>query len=452
MRKFAFSNLPFTIVLAALLVLPFPAVAGSVTFSEESPTVSLREVASGLTSPVVLVEAPDQTGRLFIVDQIGLVRIWTPEAGLLPEPFLDLRHRIVSLQPGYDERGLLGFAFHPEYAANGRFFVFYNAPPRVGAPEGYDNTATISEFRVSADPFVANEKSEVVVLQIDKPQGNHNGGALMFGPDGYFYIAVGDGGGERDTGFGHVEDWYTGNAGGNGQDLANNLLGSILRIDMDGGAPYSVPSDNPFVGVDGLDEVWAYGFRNPSQLQFDDWTLFVADGGHGAWHEISIAVEGGNFGWNVKEGSHCFDAEAPGLVPEDCPGQTPEDDPLIDPILEYPTFANQQQPGRGAAVIGGNMYRSDDIPLLTGQYLYADMSRLADFPSGALYVAKPQTLPGAWDVQSVTIENPIGGRPGYYFRGLGQDSRGRFYVLGSLNLGPTGTTGKIFRIAPPQGR
>jgi glucose/arabinose dehydrogenase len=207
---------------AALAVIAAPARA-------QGPAVGVRLVADGLTSPVALVQAPDGSGRNFVVDETGVIRVLNADGTLLPQPFLDVRSRMVPLMPDYDERGLLGLAFHPGYAGNGRFFVYYSAPLRAGAPPGYDHTARISEFRVSAsDPNRADPASERVVLEVDKPQFNHNGGTVAFGPrDGYLYISIGDGGGADDVGLGHVEDWYTANAGGNGQDIQHNLLGDM---------------------------------------------------------------------------------------------------------------------------------------------------------------------------------------------------------------------------------
>jgi glucose/arabinose dehydrogenase len=241
----------------------------------DSPAVGLRLVADGFTSPVALVSAGDGSGRRFVVDQVGLIRVLRPDGTLAPAPFLDLRSKVVPLMPEFDERGLLGLAFHPRYASNGRFFVYYSAPLRAGAPAAYDNTARLSEFRVSAaNPNQADPTSERIVLEVDDPQFNHNGGTLLFGPeDGYLYLSIGDGGGADDVGLGHVEDWYAANEGGNGQDIQSNLFGGILRLDVDGGDPYAIPAANPFTATpgcaDGCDEIWAYGFRNPYRMSFD---------------------------------------------------------------------------------------------------------------------------------------------------------------------------------------
>lgn len=428
----------------------------------DSPAVGLRLVADGFTSPVALVEAPDGSGRRFVVDQVGVIRILTAGGNLLPEPFLDLRSRIVPLMPAFDERGVLGLAFHPGYAGNGRFFVYYSAPLRPGAPAGYDVTARISEFRVSAaNANRADPASERVLLEVDKPQFNHNGGTLLFGPsDGYLYISLGDGGGADDVGLGHVEDWYAANAGGNGQDIQHNLLGNILRIDVDRGAPYAVPADNPFAGTpgcaDGCDEIWAYGFRNPYRMSFDlggARDLFVGDAGQELWEEVSIAVKGGNFGWNVKEGTHCFSTDNPDESPPECPDTVGAPhpragDPLIDPVIEY---ANHHQPGGlGATVIGGHVYRGQALPQFSGRYVFGDWSREFEEPDGSVFVAMSRKK-GLWHMEQLRIATSPTGRVGHYVLGFGQDLAGEMYVLTTDQTGPSGMTGKVYRLVRPSG-
>ena len=206
-------------LLAVVAVVATAAVpSAAVAQAEEPPAVGLQTIAEGLTSPVTLTSPGDGSGRLFVVDQVGLIRVVMPDGTLRPEPFLDLRSRMVTLMPGFDERGLLGLAFHPQYASNGRFFVYYSAPLRAGGPAGFNHTSHISEFRVSADPNRADPASERILLQVDEPQFNHNAGTLLFGPDdGDLYISLGDGGGANDVGLGHVADWYADNGGGNGQ-------------------------------------------------------------------------------------------------------------------------------------------------------------------------------------------------------------------------------------------
>jgi glucose/arabinose dehydrogenase len=424
--------------------------------ADSPPTVGLRQVADGMTSPVTLTPVPDGSGRLFIVDQVGLIRILRPDGTLVGRPFLDVRDRLVRLTQSFDERGLLGLAFHPDYAKNGRFFVYYSAPLRPGAPAGFNATSTISEFHVSAaDRDSADPASERILLQVDKPQPNHNAGTLLFGPDdGDLYVSIGDGGGGNDIGLGHVEDWFADNAGGNGQDVTQNLLGNILRIDVDSGTPYGVPADNPFVGRDGLDEIYAYGLRNPYRMSFDmggTHQLFVGDAGQGRWEEVNLVTKGGNHGWNVKEGTHCFDAENANTEPPSCPdtvgsGHPDAGAPLVDPIIEY---KNANQPGGlGLVVIGGNVYRGSALPQLRGRYVFGDWSRSFDQPDGTLFAATPRAR-GLWPMQELRVAGTPDGRLGHHVLGFGQDLGGEVYVLITDNPGPTGNTGKVFKLIPP---
>jgi glucose/arabinose dehydrogenase len=412
--------------------------------------VGVKVVAEGLTSPVGIVSAFDGSGRLFILDQIGVIRILTREGSLVAEAFLDLGSKLVTLNPNFDERGLLGLAFHPGYESNGRFFVYYNAPPRPG----FDNTATFSEFRVSADPNKADPLSERVFLQLDDPQFNHNGGTLAFGADGFLYISIGDGGAANDCAPGHVEDWYADNCGGNGQDIEQNLFGNILRIDVNGPMPYGVPPDNPFFGTPGLDEIYAYGFRNPYRISFDMATgrLFAGDAGQGLWEEVSLVEKGGNYGWNVKEGTHCFDAENNQVSPAECPNVVESGvragDPLIDPIIEY---ANAAQPGGlGRTVVGGVVYRGRTLRQLTGRYVFADWSRSFGTPDGTLFAATERKK-GLWRMQELVISNSANGRINHFVLGFGQDTAGEVYVGATRMVGPSGTTGKVFRLIRPSG-
>lgn len=400
-------------------------------------------VAEGLAAPVILREAPDGTGRLFVVDQAGLIRVIDADGELLSEPFLDLRSRLVTFRDGFDERGLLGLAFHPEYATNGRFFVYYSAPLRAGAPSDFDHTSHVSEFTVSADPNVADPGSERIILQVDQPQFNHDAGTVAFGPDGFLYISLGDGGGADDVGIGHVEDWYADNAGGNGQDVTSNLLGSILRIDVDGAEPYTIPADNPFVGEEGLDEIWAYGFRNPYRFSFDPLTgdMLVGDAGQNLWEEVSVVVGGGNYGWNVKEGTHCFDTENPDISPADCPDTGEFGEPLIDPVIEY---ANVGNGGIGVVVVGGFVYRGDDVPTLEGRYVFGDYSRAFDAPQGVVMVATP-TGDGLWPFDELLFGEDQTAL-GEFVLGFGQDLDGEVYVLTNEIGIPSGSTGKVYRL------
>ncbi|MPZ63305.1 MAG: hypothetical protein GEU93_18875 [Propionibacteriales bacterium] len=446
-------------MLVVLLLLSLAPPTAAQSPQGDPKDVGVRLVADGLTAPVTLVEPPDGTNRLFVVDQVGLIRILMPDGSLRPEPFLDLRSQIVPLMTGFDERGLLGLAFHPDYATNGRFFVYYSAPLRAGAPADFNHTSHISEFQVSGDPNRADPTSERILLQVDEPQFNHNAGTLLFGPDDFLYISLGEGGGADDVGTGHVEDWYAANAGGNGQDVTQNLLGSILRIDVDSGDPYGIPSDNPFTAqpgcADGCDEIFAYGFRNPYRMSFDmggSHQLFVGDAGQNQWEEVSIVDKGGNYGWNVKEGTHCFSTANPNESPAECPDTVlsgvREGDPLVDPIIEY---ANANRPdGLGLVVVGGHVYRGSALPQLAGRYVFADWSTGFGRPNGTLFVASPRKQ-GLWLMQELRVANRPSGRLDHFVLGFGQDSSGEVYILATENTGPTGNTGKVFKLVRPSG-
>ncbi|HSJ13479.1 MAG TPA: PQQ-dependent sugar dehydrogenase [Longimicrobiales bacterium] len=413
----------------------------------DDPRPGVELVAEGLSAPVTLMEAPDGTRRLFVVDQAGLIRIVTADGTLLEEPFLDVRDRLVVLNPAFDERGLLGLAFHPQYASNGRFFVYYSAPLRAGAPADFDHTSHLSEFTVSADPNVASPGSERILLQVDQPQFNHDGGTVAFGPDGYLYLSLGDGGGGDDVGIGHVEDWYDVNGGGNGQDLTANLLGSILRLDVDTGDPYGIPADNPFVGAEGLDEIWAYGFRNPYRFSFDMGgtnQLFVGDAGQELYEEVSIVTRGGNYGWNVKEGTHCFSTADPDTPLATCPSTGPDGEPLIDPVIEFQN--SKQGSGLGLVVVGGHVYRGDAVSALSGRYIFGAWSTSFSLPDGHVLAATPQAGPGLWPFEELLFANTPTGKLHHFVLGFGQDLDGEVYVLTSDSPAPTGSTGKVYRI------
>lgn len=412
--------------------------------------LDLEPVADGLISPLFLTSPPDD-GRLFVVDQTGTIHVVDEEGTLLEEPFLDVSDKMVVLRETYDERGLLGMAFHPNYAENGRFFVVYSAPLRDEAPQLWNHTSHLSEFQVSGDDSnAADPASERIVMQIDQPQMNHNGGALAFGPDGFLYYSVGDGGDADDTGIGHPPL-------GNAQDLTT-ILGNILRIDVDAGDPYGVPDDNPLVdrelpadhpysGDALVPEIWAWGFRHPWRMSFDrggDNHLFVADAGENLWEEVSIVAEPGNYGWNIKEGAHWFDPDNAGTVVEEGPttGHLGED--LIDPIIEYMNNRGRNE-GLGVVVIGGYVYRGGAIDGLAGQYVFADWSRFFDRPAGVLMVAAPGGEGGMWPFEQVMELD------GEAILGFGEDDAGELYVLTNGSHGPSGENGRVYRIVAADG-
>jgi len=286
--------------------------------------------------PVTIAYAPDGTNRLFVVEQHGVIHVFPNRPDVdRTAIFQDIRE-VVSRD--HNEEGLLGLAFHPRYKENGRFFVYYSTKPRA---------SVISAFRVSSkDPNRADRDSEEVLMTIEQPYGNHNGGSMEFGPDGYLYIGLGDGGSANDP---H----------GHGQNL-KTLLGSILRIDVDHrdpGRAYAIPKDNPFVARDDArGEIWAYGLRNVWRLTFDRVTgdLWVGDVGQNRYEEVDIIVRGGNYGWKLREGFHPFDPDA------ETTGE-----PLIDPVAEY--FRHE-----GMSVTGGYVYRGRRLPEYYGAYFYAD--------------------------------------------------------------------------------
>ena len=416
------------------------------------PKVALEAVASGLTAPVALAAPADDSGRLFIVDQVGLIHLVDSEDNLLETPFLDIRNKLVNLNTNYDERGLLGIAFHPDYANNGRFFLYYSAPLQPGAPSGFDHTSLVSEFRVSnTNPNLADPESETIIMTIDQPQSNHNAGSIVFGPDGYLYIPLGDGGSAHDRGPGHAEDWYEVNQGGNGQDVEDNLHGSILRIDIDNGDPYAIPADNPKISTR-FPEIWAYGFRNPYRMAFDpggDQELFLGDAGQNLWEEVSIVEAGGNYGWNVREGTHCFSTADPGNpnAITDCPRVDNLGNPLADPIIE---FRNSSHPegGLGTSIVGGVVYRGDMLAAWDGRYVFGQWSTSFRSPAGSIFVAT-RSEDDSWTFEPVIIADRNDRNLGEYVLAFGQDLLGEVYVLTSTSTGPSRNTGTVYRLIAP---
>jgi glucose/arabinose dehydrogenase len=404
---------------------------------EPAPDVSLEEVADGLSTPVAMVPIPGDEAHHLILEQTG--RIWVLEGDeLLAEPFLDLGDRLVELNRDYDERGLLGLAFHPDYASNGRIFVYYSAPLRDAAAAGQDHTNRLSEFRVEPGALRAEPATERAILEFEQPQPNHSGGALGFGPDGYLYLGAGDGGGTGDASEGHSPQ-------GNAQDTAK-LNGKILRLDVDGADPYAIPPDNPFADGGGAPEIYAYGFRNPWRLAWEpdgERRLLVSDVGYGRYEEIDVVERGGNYGWRIREGPECLNAEEPLSPLASCPPLGESGDPLIDPAVAYTHTAI------GVAVVGGFVYRGSAIPSLDGQYVFADFGRqwTTDPPvgHGSILVAEPAGGSEPWSWRELVLGD--GQRPNF-ITGIGEDAAGELYVMVREELGPEGTTGRVLRIVP----
>jgi len=417
---------------------------------------NIKLIAENLVSPLSVVESPDDSKRLFIVDQAGKIWIIPPGATILTTPFLDLSGKIVSLNANYDERGLLSMAFHPNFKTNGKFYVFYTAPPRAGGPApgaNWNSLTRVSEFKVSAsNANVADVNTERVILEADHPQSNHNGGTVAFGPDGFLYISIGDGGNKDDVGAGHFSDWYTANIGGNAQNLWANLMGKVLRIDVNSGTPYSIPSDNPFAGSTNFKkEIYAYGFRNPYRFSFDmggTHQLYLGDAGQSLYEEVDIVTKGSNYGWNVKEGTVCFNTDSDLLIRPNCPSVDSLGKSLVDPIIQLKNKANPSGGGTSLVVVGGNVYRGTAFPNLQGKYIFGSFASDFANPDGELYVATPAPS-GMWtfeDFKPKDFPNSLG----YFLKGFGQDLSGEIYIAVSAKAGVSGTTGKIYKIVPAQ--
>jgi glucose/arabinose dehydrogenase len=433
-------------------------------------TIKLELVADGLTAPNWGTAVPGDENRLFVTDQNGT--LWAIDLATGNKTvFLDVSGQLVALGIGgpgtFDERGLLGVAFHPEYVGNGRLFTYTSEP--VDGPADFstmplgevaNHQSVITEWMVPdpTDPTsVVDPTSRRVLLRIDQPQFNHDGGALGFGGDGMLHISLGDGGGRDDEGVGHA-------AGGNGQD-PSNVLGAILRIDVDGSdsanGQYGIPTDNPFVGQLGFaDEIFAYGFRNPFRFSFDKekGDLYVGDVGQDDIEEVDVVVAGGNYGWADKEGSFCFDPNGP--EPGFAHRCEIEPADLIDPIAEYNTADDLVQNTDGRAVIGGFVYRGTEIPQLVGRYVFGDFSRFTETGinnDGRLfYLSKKNVVRDRKIKTSKIQEFQLVGHDkfGRSLLGFGQDASGELYVLANDTGVPFGTgpdldipTGVLLRIA-----
>jgi glucose/arabinose dehydrogenase len=413
----------------------------------DQPAVAVQQIAEGFVSPLNLVSLPDGSGRLLITDQVGTVHLLNKDGKLDEKLFLDLRSKLTKLNQGFDERGLLGLALHPKFKSNRKLFIYYSAPRSSTAPTNWDHTSHLAEFTAAADFSSADLASERVLLKIDEPQSNHNGGRILFGPDGYLYIGMGDGGGANDNDKGHSPQ-------GNGQDTTT-LLGKILRIDVNKGDTYAIPSDNPFAdGKQGRAEIFAYGLRNPWGLSFDrggDKELFVADVGQNLYEEINIIVKGGNYGWRVRESHVAFDPTKPNVPPTDSPKTDALGKPFIDPIAWYKHPArNKIDPTQieGISVTGGYVYRGKAIKGLAGKYVFSDWSRTWALPDGVFFTAT-RTGKGKnskWNLDSLPVTTTSGGKLGAYIVAMGEDDKGELYVMTNGRNSLTGQTGKVFKL------
>ncbi|WP_026370187.1 PQQ-dependent sugar dehydrogenase [Kallotenue papyrolyticum] len=344
--------------------------ASALPFDPLRVTIELEQVAAGFNAPLFVTHAGDGSGRLFVVEKGGMIR--TLDGAVV----LDITDRV---RASGSEQGLLGLAFHPDWPSNGFFYVNYT---------DRNGDTVIARFTLPPDAVRADPASELILLQVDQPAANHNGGMLVFGPDRRLYIGLGDGGGANDT--------Y-----GNGQNLAS-LLGKLLRIDVDGGQPYAVPPDNPFVDrPDARPEIWAYGLRNPWRFSFDRATgdLYIGDVGQNRYewiHYRPAGAQGGeNYGWPIVEGSHCLRGNA-------C-----DRTGLTLPVIEY-THAF------GCAVTGGYVYRGAQFPQLDGVYFFGD------YCSGRIW-AMGRDAAGQWQAQQ-RLQAPI------QISSFGEDQAGELYL------------------------
>ena len=360
-----------------------------------NPEVQLVQVASGLIDPVNVTNAGDGSGRIFVVERTGTIRI-VQDGEVGETPFLDLSNAV---KTDFLEQGLLGLAFHPDYAENGRFFVYYSGYLENGA-------MTLEEYAVSDDdPNVADPQSARTLFALQDPYVNHNGGTIKFGPDGYLYVAIGDGG-------------LAGDPYDNAQDL-DNMLGKIVRLDVDGEMPYGIPEDNPFAVAgervsipsrgepgryhpEGSPEIWSYGLRNPWQFSFDreNGDLYIADVGQNYWEEINVAPagEGGqNYGWDLLEGTHCYPADV-----TECQAYG------VMPVAEYDHATG------GCSVTGIGVYRGEESASLDGIYFNSD------FCSGDVF-GLTRDEAGDW-VYQMLLDTSL------FVTGSGEDEAGELYV------------------------
>ncbi len=364
-------------------------------------TLKVQQVADNLEALTDIVFPGN--GDIWVTEQKGKIRLI--KNGKLSElPLLDLKSKLIKVNNGYEERGLLGITLHPKFKSNKKFYVFYSTP----STQKSNHTGVLAEYKVPANSNQIDPNSGRIILTIEEPDGNHNGGCIKFGPDGYLYVSLGDGGGQHDK---HGES-------GNGQNL-DTWLGKILRIDINTNFGYNVPKNNPFVGRrDVKPEIWAYGFRNIWRFSFDKASgqLFAGEVGQDTWEEVDIVKKGANYGWRIVEGTHCHNP-ATGC---DIKG-------ITMPITEY----NHRE---GVSVTGGYVYNGKQVPVLKSKYLFADWT------GPVFYLQKAGAI---WQRGKVTLQEfPQNSK----ITGFGEDQAGELYVLTNPDTGPGNTNGSVYKI------
>ena len=413
-------------------------------FAQAEVKIKLEPYVTGVNTPLAMVQ-PAGDDRKFVIEQFGRVRVIGADGKLQAEPFLDIRNLIVKQFSDFDERGLLGLAFHPKFKENGKFYVAYSAilnfQGDLAKQFWWDHTNVVAEYTVfKDDPDTADPNSGRIITSIDWPQFNHNGHWIGFGKDNMLYISTGDGGFANDWGIGHnVTE-------GNGQDLAS-IHGKILRIDVDkaeNGKNYGIPADNPFASdSNAMPEIWAYGLRNSWRCSFDmeDDKLICADVQQDSFEEVNIITKGGNYGWRRMEANHCFDYINPTEHPKTCDTAN-----LIPPILEYNNCTAKPEGCLGISVTGGYVYRGAHAGW-KGKYIFGDWSKTFGTMDGQIFVGSAGS-DGKWSMEVATVTGIEGKTP--YILAFAQDAAGEVYALTSITTGPVGSLDTIYKIVPAE--
>ncbi|MXV52924.1 glucose dehydrogenase [Pedobacter sp. HMF7647] len=364
-------------------------------------TLKVLQLTNNLEAPTDM--AFPGNGDIWILEQKGQIRV-IRNGKLIDAPILDLKSKMIKVNNGYEERGLLGIALHPDFKSNRKFYVFYSVP----SDNKSDHKDVVAEFKLSTNSSQVDPNSGRVILSAEKPDGNHDGGCVKFGPDGYLYISFGDGGGQGDK---HGEI-------GNGQKL-NTWLGKILRVDVNVKSGYTVPKDNPFVGKKDISpEIWAYGFRNPYRFSFDKVSklLFAGDVGQDLWEEVDIVKKGANYGWRLMEGTHCYN-----------PATGCNTKGITLPITEY-------SHKEGVSVIGGYVYNGQQLSALKTKYVFADWT-------GPVWYL--QKTGSNWQRGNITLKNIP---KNLKITGFSEDPAGELYLFTNPDTGPGNTKCSIFKI------